>query len=568
MPQTFYVTTSIPYVNAAPHLGHALEFVQADVFARYHRLLGQDTRLLSGTDDNSLKNVLAAERAGVPVRDFVERNAGAFAALAPALDLSTDDFIRTSSDARHLAGVRRLWEVLDRRGDIYKREYEGLYCVDCEQFYPPDELVDGCCPEHGTRPEVVQEENYFFRLSRYGEVLAQLLDSGRLRIVPQSRRNEVRAFVAGGLSDFSISRSRRRARGWGIAVPGDAEQVMYVWFDALANYITALGYGNPDQRLYRRYWMSDDARVHVIGKGILRFHAVYWPAMLLAAGEPLPDTIFVHGYLTIGGTKISKSLGNVVDPLSCVARFGTDAVRYWLLRAVSPTEDADYTDEKLGRRYTADLANDLGNLLQRTVSMVHRYRGGIVPATPEVSVVADVPESAAGAGSEAQMAALAGAVVQRLHDAVEAFDPQAALVAIWELVTRANRYVEERAPWTLARAERAGDAGAGSRLDGVLFTLTETLRLVGEALRPFLPGTAAGILTQLGVDPAADWRSGLRWGALAPGLALGPAQPLFPRLASIDPTEVGAVAAPAAAVTPDGRGDRPAGYTPCPGMTE
>ncbi|MDQ3700104.1 MAG: methionine--tRNA ligase, partial [Chloroflexota bacterium] len=449
MATPFYVTTSIPYVNAAPHLGFALEFVQADTFARYHRLLGDDTRLLTGTDDNSLKNVLAAEREGVPVRELVDRNARVFEALAPALDLANDDFIRTSADARHLAGARRLWQVLDARGDIYKRHYQGLYCVGCEQFYAPDELAEGRCPEHGTLPETVREENYFFRLSRYQEALERLLDSGRLQIIPQTRRNEVRAFVARGLHDLSISRSRTRARGWGIEVPGDPEQVMYVWFDALANYITALGYGDGAEgaeagALYQRYWIDNPSKVHVIGKDIIRFHAVYWPAMLLAAGEPLPDTIFVHGFLTIAGGRLSKSAGNVVDPLALAARYGADAVRYWLLREVSPTEDADYTDEKLERRYTADLANDLGNLLQRTVSMLHRYRGGRVPVPP-----ADLP------GAAGDLPRLAQAVVARLHQSLGlGYDPQGALAGIWELVARANRYVEETAPWALARTER------------------------------------------------------------------------------------------------------------------
>ncbi len=530
MAAPYYVTTSIPYVNAAPHLGFALEFVQADTFARYHRLLGDDTRLLTGTDDNSLKNVLAAEREGVPVRELVDRNARAFEALAPALHLASDDFIRTSADARHLAGVRRLWQVLDARGDVYRRHYSGLYCVGCEQFYDPDELVEGRCPEHGTPPETVREENYFFRLSRYQEALEGLLDSGRLQIIPQTRRNEVRAFVARGLHDFSISRSRTRARGWGIEVPGDPGQVMYVWFDALANYITALGYGTPSGSsegaadLYRCYWVEGGRRVHVIGKDIIRFHTVYWPAMLLAAGEPLPDTIFVHGFLTIAGGRLSKSAGNVVDPLALAARYGADAVRYWLLREVPPTEDADYTDEKLERRYTADLANDLGNLLQRTVSMLHRYRQGRIPAPP-------------AGGDPGEIPILAASVVARLHRTLDvAYDPQGALTGIWELVAQANRYVEETAPWALARAERAGEGGgaaagsSGERLDRTLFTQAETLRLVAEALRPFLPATAAGIARQLGVTLEDSWPEALRWGRLTPGTVVGRPQPLFPRL--------------------------------------
>src|SRR6266542_3950348 len=376
--KTLYVTTSIPYVNAAPHVGHALEFAQADAVARYYRLQGHDVRLLSGTDDNSLKNVLAAEREGVSVRELVDRYAGAFQDLAAALGVSNDDFIRTSADPRHLAGVRQLWRALDDNGDLYKRAYEGLYCVGCEQFYTEDELEDGRCPEHGTLPELVREENYFFRLSRYAEPLARLVETREIEIVPESRRNEVRAFIARGLQDFSVSRSRSRARGWGIEVPGDPDQVLYVWFDALANYITALDYAT-DGELYRRYWTTNRRRLHVIGKGIVRFHAIYWPAFLLAAGQPLPKTLFVHGYLTVAGQKISKSLGNGVDPLDLIRRYGVDAVRYWLLRDVPSFGDADFTEERLVRRYNADLANDFGNLVQRSVTLIARAAGGVVP---------------------------------------------------------------------------------------------------------------------------------------------------------------------------------------------
>jgi methionyl-tRNA synthetase len=374
----YYITTSISYVNALPHIGHALEMVQTDVFARYHRLLDKDTRFLTGTDENSLKSVQAAEREGISTRELVDRNAQGFVDVLDLLHVSYDDFIRTAVDPRHFVGASHLWQKLAENGDLYKKSYQGLYCVGCEQFYSEDELVDGLCPEHGVRPDLVEEENYFFRLSRYQDQLLDFIDSGRMRIIPESRRNEVRAFIARGLEDFSVSRSHERARGWGVPVPNDPEQVMYVWVDALANYITALGYGN-DNDLYQRYWLDSPHRVHCIGKNILRFHAVYWPAMLLSAGEPLPTVVFVHGFLTIGGDKISKSLGNSIDPVVLASRYGVDAVRYWLLREVPPTLDADYTDDKLERRYNADLANDLGNLLNRTVSMVGRYRNGLVP---------------------------------------------------------------------------------------------------------------------------------------------------------------------------------------------
>jgi methionyl-tRNA synthetase len=514
----YYVTTSIPYVNAAPHLGHALEYVQADALARFHRLIGDDTYFLTGTDDNSLKNVLAAEREGLPTAKLVERNAQTFRDLAAALNVSYDGFIRTSIDPCHAAGVRQLWEACRQRGDIYTKLYRGLYCVGCEQFYTPDELIDGLCPEHLTPPEVVEEENYFFRLSRYGERLLALIDSGELRILPESRRNEVRSFVAAGLADISISRSAARARGWGIPVPGDPSQVVYVWFDALTNYITALGYAAHGE-LYRRYWLENSHRTHLIGKGIVRFHAVYWPAMLLSAGEPLPTTLWVHGYLTVDGQKISKSLGNAVDPLSLVQRYGVDPVRYWLLREVPPFGDTDYTQDKLERRYNADLANDLGNLLNRTVSMLHRYRGGVVPRAGDLTTV-DRP-----------LVDLAVGLPERIRTALERdLDPQAALGAIWELVSVANRYVEESAPWALARAERAADSTGAGRLDTVLANLAESCRIIAEALRPFLPATAERVAAQLGAPLADDWSAGLIRGQTLAGIAVAKPEPIFPRL--------------------------------------
>ena len=307
--QRVYLSTTIPYVNSRAHIGHALELVQADVLARHHRRIGDEVRLQSGTDDNSLKNVLAAEAEGISTRELVNRNASEFAGLREHLSLSFDDFIRTSSDPRHRPGVERLWRACAASGDLYRKSYEGRYCVGCEQFYTDAELDAGTCPDHGTPPQLVAEENWFFRLSKYADRLHEEISSGRLRIEPASRRNEVLGFIAGGLADFSASRSVARARGWGIGVPGDPSQVIYVWWDALGNYITSLNYGSPGERSaeYQRWWTGADRRVHVVGKGVLRFHAVYWPAILLSAGLPLPTEIFVHDYLTVDGRKISKS---------------------------------------------------------------------------------------------------------------------------------------------------------------------------------------------------------------------------------------------------------------------
>lgn len=514
LPDRYYVTTAIPYVNARPHLGFALEAVQADVLARYHRQRGDDTRFLTGTDDNSLKNVLAAEALGLPVAALVEQNAGHFAALREPLTLSFDDFIRTSGNPRHTAGAQRLWRACLAAGDIYQQRYSGWYCVRCEQFYREDELAAGCCPEHGTPPEWVEEENYFFRLTHYAASLRHLITSGQLRILPESRRNEMLRFIERGLEDFSISRSQQRARGWGIPVPDDPTQIMYVWWDALINYITALDYAG-DGELYRRYWLENAQRVHVIGKGILRFHAIYWPAMLLSAKAPPPTTIYVHEYLTVNGEKISKSRGNGVDPVELVRQYGADALRYWLLREPPRTEDADFTVERLIIRYRTELANGLGNLLQRTLSMLHRYRGGIVPTATD--------DTAMPAGAR-DLAALAGHLPERVAAALDDFDFRAALEAIWTLVERANKLVEETAPWTQAKHEQAGDTAAGAQLNATLAALTECLRLLAYHLAPFLPSTAAAIRLQLGL-PAAGTQ---HWGTLPAEMAVRRPQPLFP----------------------------------------
>ncbi|MFC7593395.1 methionine--tRNA ligase [Nonomuraea antimicrobica] len=364
-----YITTTIPYVNARPHLGHALELVQADVLARHHRRLGEPVRFQTGTDDNSLKNVLAAEAEGVPVRELVDRNAAAFEGLRGTLDLSFDSFIRTSAHHGHRAGVAEIWRATAH--DLYQRHYEGLYCVGCEQFYP-----QGPCPDGHEQPlQRVSEENWFFRLSRYQDALLDLIGSGRLRIEPVARRNEVLAFVEAGLADISVSRSAARVKGWGIPVPGDPGQVVYVWWDALANYVTALDGGGA----YERWWVREPRKVHLMGKGVIRFHAVYWPAMLLSAGRPLPTDIFVHDYLTAGGRKLSKSSGDPADPVALVAAYGVDAVRWWLLREVPRVGDADFTEARLAARADEDLANGLGNLVNRVATMVCRFLDGHVP---------------------------------------------------------------------------------------------------------------------------------------------------------------------------------------------
>jgi methionyl-tRNA synthetase len=475
----FYITTAIPYVNGDPHIGFALECVQADVLARHRRLCGDGVRFLSGTDDNSLKNVEAAEAAGLPVAEFVNAKAERFAALRRPLALSYDDFIRTSIDPRHRAGVEHLWRACAAAGDLYERDYEGLYCVGCEAFLSPAELVDGVCPEHGQPPEHVAERNWFFRLSRHADDLRSLIESGRLRIEPEHRRNEVLSFIRSGLADFSVSRSRERARGWGIPVPGDASQVVYVWFDALANYITALDYGTAGES-YRTWWEQAGERVHVIGKGILRFHAVYWPAILLSAAEPLPTTIFVHDYVTVDGQKLSKSQAVNADPVALAARYGTDALRWWFLRDVPRSGDADFREELLTSRAN-ELADGLGNLVNRTITLIDRFRpdGLDAKATP--------PDEAGRLIAE----------IERLSDGVAAaldeFDFRAATEALWSAVTEANRFVSATRPWELGKAEREGNPAERARLDALLAVLLRACRTIADELKPFLPDAATRI---------------------------------------------------------------------------
>jgi methionyl-tRNA synthetase len=600
--QRIYLSTTIPYVNSRAHVGHALELVQADVLARHHRRIGDEVRLQSGTDDNSLKNVLAAEAEGISTRELVNRNASEFAGLREHLSLSFDDFIRTSSDPRHRPGVERLWRACAASGDLYRKTYEGLYCVGCEQFYAEAELDAGNCPDHGTPPQLVAEDNWFFRLSKYADRLHAEISSGRLRIEPASRRNEVLGFIAGGLEDFSASRSVARARGWGIGVPGDPSQVIYVWWDALGNYITSLNYGASGRGAhdegsgdYQRWWAGADRRVHVVGKGVLRFHAVYWPAILLAAGEPLPTEIFVHDYLTIDGRKISKSatasagagngadgpaastavangVGGALDandPVALAGAYGVDALRWWLLRDVPRVGDTDFTVDKLVARANEDLANGLGNLVNRVVSLVHSYRNGVVrPCAPPAGTsrwlaAAASPDNGAsdhgghdhgvpdhgapdhGApdhggtpdwpADAAAVRATLEATPEAVRTALARFDFRAAAAAVFQIVEQANRYVEATAPWHLARAERSGDAAAGERLDNVLGALVATCRVLAAEIWPFLPDLAARVAA------ACDDLGG----------TLPKPQPVFPRLDVTGPALAG-VASPATVLASTG----------------
>ncbi len=510
MADTFFISTTIPYVNGKPHLGHVLEFCQTDTFARHRRLTGRDVWFLTGSDENSLKNVRAAEAEGIGVVDLVDRNVRLFLDLKDPYSLSYDQFIRTSVDDLHLRGAAEFWTRVADKGDVYRKSYAGLYCVGCELFYDADELVDGKCPEHGVPPEHVEEENWFFRLSRYQQQLDDLISSDELRVHPETRKNEVLSFVRAGLEDISISRSQERARGWGIPVPGDPDQVMYVWFDALTNYITALGYAD-DAAPYRRYWSGGDTRLHVLGKGVIRFHAVYWPAMLLSAGAPLPTDVFVHGYITAAGAKLSKSAGNTDDVAVLTERYGAEALRLFLLRDVTPFGDHDFTEERLVERYNADLANGLGNLFSRVTKLIATNCGGRVPGAP------------AAGNAEAALRDEVAAAVRDADAALQGFDHREALIAIWRAIGAANAYINEQEPWHLAKAE---GPVARARLETVLATSAEALRQAGLALRPLLPDAAARVLAGLGADPAAAGG----WSDALTGAAVDVGPGLFPRL--------------------------------------
>ncbi len=450
----FYITTSIAYTNAPPHIGFALESIQADVLARWNRALEKDVFFLTGTDEHGTKIAQKAKEEGKSPQDFVDEISGKFLELTKTLNISNDDFIRTTDRKRHWPVVEKFWKQLEENGDIYKKKYKGLYCSGCEAFITDKDLEDGKCSVHKKEPEEIEEENYFFRLSKYQNKIRKKIEKDELKIIPGTKKNEMLGFIKQGLEDISFSRSREKLK-WGIPVPGDDSQVMYVWADALTNYISAINFD--------RYWPAD---VHCVGKDILKFHALIWPAMLLSLGIDLPKKIFVHGFISVDGQKMSKSLGNVIDPIELINKYGVDAVRYYLLREITPTEDGDFSYEKFEQRYNSDLASGIGNLVARVKTMAEKV--GFKPGN-----IKDVEPKIVETQKE-------------YKKALEEFKFNEALKSIWDLISFCDKYIEKEKPWE-------HNSNSAQVLDNLLIVLDN----ISELLEPFLPETAEKIKKEI-----------------------------------------------------------------------
>ena len=498
----FYITTPIYYINAEPHLGHAYTTMVADAIARSRRLLGHDVFFLTGTDEHGQKVERAAQKAGIETHEFADRTAAKYRALFESLDISNDDFIRTT-EPRHIHAAQEIWRRVRDRGYLYKAPYEGWYCTVDELFVPEAQLVDGRCPTCGNTVERLSEESYFFKLSAFQGPLLELYRSHPEFLTPEIRRNEMIAFVSAGLRDLSVSRTSFK---WGIPVPDDPAHVMYVWFDALTNYLTAVGFPDDEIRL-KKYWPAD---VHLMGKEIVRQHTVYWPAFLMAAGLELPRRVIGHGWWLMNEAKMSKSLGNVVHPQGYVDRFGVDALRYFVMREMVVGQDANFADDAFLTRYNSDLANDLGNVVSRVTTMIQRYCGGVVPAAADPST----DDSLSKRIDDVIAAATANA---------DAFDFSAALREVWALISELNKYIVTREPWSLAKSPESRP-----RLEATLYHAADAVRVVAALIEPVMPSTTARMRKMLGTTPE-NW-VGLKAGTLKAGSVLGPIEPLFPRM--------------------------------------
>lgn len=510
MPETFYVSTPIYYVNDVPHIGHVYTTVACDALARHQRMLGREVFFLTGTDEHGQKVEKAAFERGEKPIDLANRVVARFRNLWEKFNISNDKLIRTTQP-EHRRSVELLYEKINKNGDVYLGEYEDWYCMPCETFWTETQLIEGNCPECNRQTEKLKEPSYFFRLSKYRDPLLKHIEENPDFIRPASRKNEIIAFLREGLRDLSLSRA---AFSWGIPIPDDPSHIFYVWFDALINYATGVGHGSDDA-LFSKFWPPD---MHIIGKDILRFHAIYWPAFLMSAGLPLPRTIFAHGWWTVEGRKMSKSQGNVVDPWAIAEKYGVDAFRYFLLREVPFGLDGDFSREAMEHRINADLANDLGNLESRTLAMLAKYRDGVVPD----------PSLGAEEAPDVELKKKLASTLETLNEAMEATAFHKALIAIWGFVSHVNKYIDSAAPWTMANNPKEA-----ARMDAVLYNACEALRAIAILILPFMPGSGEEILRRLDAgafEPAQLLASLEKWGGLKPGSATVKGDSLFPRV--------------------------------------
>ncbi len=505
----FYITTAIPYINAPPHIGHALEFVQTDVIARFQQLFGKSTFLTTGADENSLKNIRAAEEQGVSTQALCNTNAAIFKDFAEEIGLSFNSFVRSSSKQSHWPGVQKLWKLCESSGDIYKKKYKGLYCVGCEAFLKESELVDGLCPEHKKKPELVEEENYFFRLSKYQKQLEKLIKSDKLRVLPKTRKREVLAFIKSGLEDFSISRSVERTKGWGVPAPEDQSQIIYVWFDALTCYLTGIGWSADDNE-FKKWWPAD---VHVIGKGITRFHAIYWPAMLLSAGLPLPKVVFVHGYVTVEGRKISKSLGNVIDPLWLVKEYGADVLRYYLTNEISTFDDGDFSEARLVEKTNNELIGNFGNFVFRVLSFLKANFNSVVPEPDTLKK------------EEKDLLETLKKTKEKVRAAIGKFELRDAFQSAFELAAAGNRYFQKKKPWETLKQNPEDCANT-------LYIAINLVQSLAVLFSPFVPHACEQLWEQLGFEGSVHEQSfdDLDKLLVVPGHRIGDMKLLFKKL--------------------------------------